>query len=124
MFGYKKLIVWQKAMDLVEKVYALIKILPVEERYALAEQMRRSVISVPSNIAEGAGRAADKEYAHFLAIARGSLYELLSQLEAAERLGYLTIGEDIETLAREIARMLGAMLRKYGTIYSTTTHYN
>ena len=112
MFGYRKLIVWQKAMDLTEKVYALIRSLPADEKYALADQLRRSVISVSSNIAEGAGRASNKDYAHFLAIARGSLYEVLSQLDAAERLGYLSVGKDIEDLANEIARMLGSMLKK------------
>ena len=112
MFGYRKLIVWQKAMDLTEKVYALIRSFPADEKYALADQLRRSVISVSSNIAEGAGRASNKDYAHFLAIARGSLYEVLSQLDAAERLGYLSVGKDIEDLANEIARMLGSMLKK------------
>ena len=112
MFGYKKLIVWQKAMDLTEKVYALIRSLPADEKYALAGQLRRSVISISSNIAEGAGRATNKDYAHFLTIARGSLYEVLSQLDAAERLGYLSVGKDIEDLANEIARMLGSMLKK------------
>ena len=107
MFGYKKLIVWQKSMDLIEK-------------YALADQLRRSVISVSSNIAEGAGRASNKDYAHFLAIARGSLYEVLSQLDAAECLGYFIVGKDIEELASEIARMLGSMLKKYGTIHCST----
>ena len=65
MFGYRKLIVWQKAMDLTEKVYALIRSLPADEKYALADQLRRSVISISSNIAEGAGRATNKDYAHF-----------------------------------------------------------
>ena len=124
MFGYKKLIVWQKSIDLIEKVYVLIKILPAEEKYALADQLRRSVISVSSNIAEGAGRASNKDYAHFLAIARGSLYEVLSQLDAAERLGYFIVGKDIEELASEIARMLGSMLKKYGTIHCSTSTFN
>ena len=121
MFGYRKLIVWHKAMDLTEKVYALIRSLPADEKYALADQLRRSVISISSNIAEGAGRATNKDYAHFLAIARGSLYEVLSQLDAAERLGYLSVGKDIEDLANEIARMLGSMLKKYGAVHSSTS---
>ena len=122
MFGYKKLIVWQKSIELVEKVYALIQTLPGEEKYALADQLRRSVISVSSNIAEGAGRATNKDYAHFLAIARVSLYEVLAQLDVAERIGYFTVGKDIEDLASEIARMLGSMLKKYGALpYSTST---
>ena len=121
MFGYKKLIVWQKSMDLTEKVYALIRFLPSEEKYALADQLRRSVISISSNIAEGAGRSTNRDYAHFLAISRGSLYEVLSQLDVAERLGYLSIGKDIEDLSNEIARMLGSMLKKYGAIHSSTS---
>lgn len=115
-FSHRKLIVWQKAMQLVDLVYLEIKSFPKEERYALTDQLRRAVVSVASNIAEGAGRSTNRDYAHFLAIAKGSLYETISELEVAERLGYLMITPEIEALAVEIARMLGSMLKKYGSI--------
>ena len=114
--GYRSLIVWQKAMLLVRLVYAEVKKLPNDERYALGDQIRRSVVSIPSNIAEGNGRASNKDYAHFLAIARGSLYETLTQLEIAQDLGYASFTPEIEQLATEIGRILGSMLKKYGTI--------
>ena len=117
---YKKLIVWQKAKSLVKAVYALTKTFPADERYALTDQLRRAVVSIPSNIAEGYGRASNADYAHFLAIARGSLYEALTQLEVAEDLGYISAHpEELELLASEVGRMLGAMLKKYGSMHSS-----
>lgn len=109
---YKDLIVWQKAMDLTVEVYALVKRLPKEELFALSDQMRRAVISIPSNIAEGEGRNSDKELIKFLLIARGSLWELSTQIEICERLGYLeqyetTVATDLIT---EISKMLNALL--------------
>ena len=115
-FIYKRLIVWQKAMSFMVEVYKLVKQFPLDERYALSDQVRRAVVSVPSNIAEGAGRSSNKDYAHFLAIARGSLFETMTQLEGAERLGYITVPDEIVTAAAEIGRMLTAMLKKFGTI--------
>lgn len=88
-FLFKDLIVWQRAMQFAKLVYGLVKQLPVEERYALADQLRRAAASVPSNIAEGNGRAGNKDYVHFLAISRGSLYETITQLELAKELGYV-----------------------------------
>jgi len=116
-YGYRQLVVWQKAMQFVKLVYAQIKLLPAEERFALSDQLRRAAASIPSNIAEGNGRASNKDYAHFLAIARGSLYETMTQLESAESLGYIELSEQIESLAVEIRRMLGAMLQKYGAYH-------
>jgi len=116
-FAYRELIVWQKAKNLVRVVYGLVKTLPAEERYALGDQIRRAVVSIPSNIAEGHGRASNKDYAHFLSIARGSLYETMTQLEIAQDLGYVKSLEEVEVLADEVARMLGAMLKKYGAIH-------
>ena len=115
-FLFRKLLVWQKAMEFADAVYAEVKKLPPEERFALADQLRRAAISIPSNIAEGNGRAGNKDYAHFLAIARGSLYEVITQLDIAKRQGYISDTESIESLASEISRMLTAMLKKYGTI--------
>jgi len=112
-YGYRNLVVWQKAMDLVEKVYALIKCFPQEERYALNDQLRRAVVSIPSNIAEGDGRASNKDYAHFLSIARGSLYETMTQIDIAVKLGYINPQPEIESLAMELRRMLYTMIEKY-----------
>ena len=72
---FKDLIVWQKSMELVRAVYALSKAFPVDERYALTDQLRRAVVSIPSNIAEGSGRASNADYGHFFSIASGSLLE-------------------------------------------------
>lgn len=115
-FLFKNLIVWQKAMELTKLVYAVARQFPVEEKYALADQLRRAASSVPSNIAEGNGRAGNKDYAHFLAIARGSLYEAITQLELAQSLGYISDYNEIVPLAEEVSRMLTSMLRKYGSL--------
>ena len=112
-FGYRKLIVWQKAKQLVKLVYAEVKKLPPDERYALSDQIRRAVVSIPSNIAEGAGRASNRDYGHFLSIARGSLFETINQLEIAQDLGYATLTPAIETLAAEVGRMLTSLMKKY-----------
>ena len=119
-FSYRNLIVWQKAKQLVKLVYAEVKRLPAEERYALGDQIRRAVVSIPSNIAEGAGRASNRDYGHFLSIARGSLYETINQLEIAQELGYASLTNEIEVLAAEIGRMLTSLMKKYG-LHSTTT---
>ena len=87
---YSNLKVWRKAMDLVDEVYDLLPYLPAEEKYALCSQMRRAVISIPSNIAEGHGRRSDKEFQRFLHIARGSVFELETQLMICVRQKYLT----------------------------------
>ena len=115
-FLFKNLIVWQKAVELVKEVYGLIQRLPPEERYALTDQLRRAAVSIPSNIAEGNGRSGNKDYAHFLAIARGSLYETITQLELAKELGYIEEYDCVIPLAEEVSRMLTSMLRKYGAL--------
>ena len=118
-FIYKRLIVWQKAMILWKLVYVEVKKFPTEERYALSDQVRRAA-SVASNIAEGAGRASNKDYAHFIAIARGSLFETMTQLEGAEMLGYIVIPDELKSLASEISRMLTSMLKKFDAIHCPT----
>ena len=112
-FQYMKLIVWQKAMLLAKTVYALINQFPATEKYALSDQVRRAVVSIPSNIAEGCGRASNRDYAHFLSIARGSLYETMTQLEMAKEFGYLESTDEVEALASEISRMLTTLMKKY-----------
>ena len=86
--NYRDLIAWQKALDLVKFTYEATAKFPREEIYALTSQMRRAAVSIPSNIAEGQGRGAAREFAHFLGIASGSLKELETQFFIAERLGY------------------------------------
>ena len=105
---YSKLKVWQDAMNLVDEVYRLIAFLPGEERYALATQMRRAVVSIPSNIAEGHGRRSDKEFQRFLSIARGSVFELETQLMICIRQAYLTKEQTTDALVKcgNLSRML------------------
>jgi len=80
MHNLKEIIIWKKAIDLSKSVYLLCAELPVDEKYGLINQIKRAVISIASNIAEGAGRNSDKEFLHFLGIAQGSSFELLTQL--------------------------------------------
>lgn len=112
---YRELDVWKMSMTLCENVYTLIQFFPSEERFALCDQLRRAVISIPSNIAEGNGRASRSEYAHFLSIARGSICEVQTQLEIGQRLGYSETPNEIHELIDNISRMLLSMIRKLRT---------
>ena len=89
MHDYRELRVWQKAMSLAADVYTLTQSFPDEEKFGLTPQIRRSVVSIPSNIAEGSGRKTNKEFTHFLHIALGSSNELSTQIEIGYRLNYL-----------------------------------
>lgn len=111
---YKGLRVWQGSVELVEAVYGMTKALPREERFGLAGQMQRAALSVPSNIAEGYGRGGDVEFGRFLRIARGSLFELETQLIVAERLGY-SGKEALEPIVEKVFALLSGMLRKLET---------
>lgn len=108
IFAYRKLVVYQHSRKYVTYVYKLISKFPSEERYALCDQLRRAVISIPSNIAEGMGRISDKDKLHFLEFAYGSLYETISQFELALDLNYITQDEfnEIENQVVDIAKML------------------
>lgn len=108
---YEDLIVWQRAMLLAKLVYKVQKDLPKEEVYSLGDQIRRAVVSIPSNIAEGFGRESDKEFRRFLAIARGSLYETKTQLQFAESLGYLNMEADLLSLFDEVGRLINGLSR-------------
>jgi four helix bundle protein len=88
--SYRDLLAWKRAMDLVVPLYELTRVFPREELYGLTGQVRRAVVSVPSNIAEGQGRGQGNEFTHHLRIARGSLQEVETQLIVASRLGYVT----------------------------------
>lgn len=111
---YKDFIVWQKAIDLSVEVYRLVKLLPREETYALSDQMRRAVVSIPSNIAEGKGRNSAKEFVNFLGIARGSQKELETQLYICIKIGYFTEEEASSALnlCEEVSKMLNALIIK------------
>ena len=88
--SYKTLTVYQDAKQLVLKVYQLLKLFPLEERFALCDQIRRAVISVPSNIVEGMSRTSNKEKVHFLDIAYASMLEMDSQLDISKDLGFIS----------------------------------
>ncbi len=108
--SHKDLEVWQRAMDLACELYAATAQFPKEEVYGLSLQIRRSAVSIPSNIAEGAARNSRKEFVQFLHVALGSVAELETQLLLAERIGFLTHGGSLNTLDR-VRRMLIALLR-------------
>jgi len=114
MKSYRDLIVWQKSMRLVTRIYLITKELPKNELYGLTSQIRRSSISLPSNIAEGYGRNSTNDYIRFLQIACGSLYEVQTQLEICRNLEYLSkeLFNEIYEQSREIERMLNSLIRK------------
>lgn len=112
--NYKDLIVWQKAMELVESVYVLTRTFPREETYALKSQINRAVVAIPSNIAEGQARGSQKvEFQRFLYLALGSLAEVDTQLELAKRLNYLKREdtEAVHSLMNEIRKMLFGLIK-------------
>jgi four helix bundle protein len=112
--SYKQLLVWQRSMDLVETVYRVTARFPSGEQFGLISQMRRAAVSVPSNIAEGYGRLATGEYRHHLAIGRGSLLELETQILLSARLQYLGV-DDTQPLLNEIeeiSKMLATLISK------------
>ena len=111
--GYRDLVVWQRAMDLVTETYRLTASFPRDERYGLVQQLNRAAVSIPSNVAEGHGRDHLGDYLHQLSVANGSLMELETQLMIAGRLGYLSreSEERILTHAGEVGRMLSGLAR-------------
>jgi four helix bundle protein len=114
-YSYKNLNVYQDAKSLVVDVYKVLKLFPAEEKYALCDQIRRAVISITSNIAEGMNRMSDKEKAHFIGVAYASMMEVDSQLEVSVELGYLTpeLYNTLEEKIDCIARQLSALRAKY-----------
>ena len=111
---YRDLLVWQKSMVLVTEVYASMKSLPKDETYGLSSQVKRSAVSVPSNIAEGYGRGSKNDYTRYLRTARGSLYELQTQLEICINLKFLdkSVVAGMVEKNREIERMLSSLITK------------
>ena len=110
---FRDLLVWQKSMVVAREVYAASDRMPAKEQFGLTSQMRRSAVSVPSNIAEGHGRTTDRAFAVFLGQARGSLYELQTQLQLASDLGFIDrlVVEGLIANSEEVARMLNGLLK-------------
>lgn len=120
VFGYRKLIAYQKGKEVVKRTYRLLKKFPAEERYAMCDQLRRASVSVTSNIAEGTNRFSVKDKSHFIEMAYGSLMEVSSQFEIAEELGYITSEErlSMDLLIEEVARLLSGLQKSYKPLTS------
>ncbi len=112
--SFRELIVWQKAMDFVVLVYEYSNLFPIEERYGLTSQIRKSAVGVPSNMAEGYGRRSSGDYVRFLNISLGSLNECLTQTEIALRIKYLAENDfqNIFERGEEISKMLISLINK------------
>ncbi|MFY7671522.1 four helix bundle protein [Tenacibaculum sp. MEBiC06402] len=114
MKTFRELIVWQKSMNFVTEIYKITKYFPEDEKYGITSQIRRSAISIPSNIAEGYGRSGLNDYLRFLNISIASLFELQTQLEISFNLNYMNKLKfsKLFDLSREIERMLSSLIRK------------
>lgn len=111
--SYRDLAIWKRATETCVQLYEVTKAFPADERFGLVTQMRRSAVSIPSNIAEGFGRGSAAEYVRFLRIAKGSLNELETQVTIATRLGFIAPGSGDEWLEDlgEIGRMVGGLIK-------------
>jgi len=111
---YKDLLVWQKGMALVKRIYEITRTFPSDERFGLASQMRRAAVSIPSNIAEGQARHTRGEFVQFISHAEGSVAELDTQVLIAVNLDYCptTTVQDVFLLIQELRKMLNALRRK------------
>jgi len=116
MRAFKKYKMWNDSMDVTIKVYNIIKSFPKNEQYGLADQLRRAAVSIPSNIAEGASRVSEKEFAHFLQISIGSCFEVETQMIIAQRLAYITIEtlvalqSDLDSIQKQIYQMITRLI--------------
>ena len=111
MTSFRELDAWKYAMELTDVVYDIVKRFPSDERYALGDQLRRAVVSIPSNIAEGFGRESHADFAHFLAQAKGSLFEVDTQLEIAVRRNFIASSDVPIDLMNTISKLIGALSR-------------
>lgn len=115
MFSFRRLQVYNDARLLVKDVYVVMQSFPKEEKYALSDQLRRSVLSVPANIAEGMGRRSKKEQIHFLEIAFGSLMETFCHIEISKDLGYITEEQllqkekQMEIISKKLSRLVSTI---------------
>lgn len=112
---HEQLEAWKIAMQLVKEIYQMTSAFPIEERYGLAQQMRRAAVSIPSNIAEGAGRNGAKEYLNFIGIARGSLSELDTQMQLAVMLSFTSSDHAAFELADRTGKLLTGLHKKWST---------
>lgn len=119
MHQYKKLRVWQLAVDLTIEIYRLSDDLPVTEKYGIQSQMRRAAVSIPSNIAEGAGRNSKGEWKHFLGIANGSAFELSTHLLICDRLELMP-RDDIRTLSKSLDQLQNMIFKLISSISGNT----
>ena len=110
---HEQLDAWKFSMELAKAVYQMTATFPAEERYGLSQQMRRAAVSIPSNIAEGAGRNGAKEYLHFIGVARGSLAELETQMQLAVILGFTTADHAAFDLADRAGKLLTGLHKKW-----------
>jgi four helix bundle protein len=120
--GYKRLKIWLASKELVKIVYTKIRLFPKEEQFALCDQLRRAVVSIPSNIAEGYGRDTHKDFAHFLSLARGSLFEVDTQLSVAVDLGYMKPDVGLENSIEELSKMIASFRTRLLTSPTPTPH--
>lgn len=114
-YSFEKLLVYQEARNLVVSVYKLAKRFPNDERFGLTAQLRRAIVSVPSNLAEGSGRVSVREKIHFLGIAFGSLMEAFCQLQIATDLGYITEAEFdcLRTKFLSVSRLINGLTASF-----------
>jgi four helix bundle protein len=114
--SFRELVVWQKAVQLATTVYRMTQGFPREELYGMTGQIRRCAISVPSNIAEGQGRNSTGEFRQFLGVARGSNFEVQTQLEIARQLGFgnAKLVDEADALSHEVGKMIYAILSSIG----------
>lgn len=120
---YQELIVWQKAMELSKAIYHVTKSFPDDERFGLTSQLRRASVSIPSNIAEGQGRLTPGEFKQFLGTARGSVFEVETQIQLAAEFGFITQSETNRIIdhTSEVSRMLNGLIRSLQTPNSSTS---
>ncbi|WP_138992976.1 four helix bundle protein [Larkinella sp. C7] len=113
--NFRNLKVWQLSVDFVTAIYQLTPLFPNDEKFGLSSQIKRSAVSIPSNIAEGSGRGSNKEFARFLSISLASSYELETQLIVANRLNFLTetIVQEITRKLHEIQKMIFSLHKKF-----------
>jgi len=113
MHNFRNMQIWKDAMDLAQSVYEITEHLPKMETYGIISQMTRAAVSVPSNIAEGSGRS-NKDFAHFLSIALGSLFELNTQIMLSERIGYIDNEQSVglQSKADKLQMMISGFKRR------------
>lgn len=119
MHNYQELKVWQKAIEVAQRIYEVTIDFPSEEKFGLISQLRRNAVSIASNIAEGAGRNTNKDFQNFLSIAAGSTFELETQLVVAERVNFLT-ADDYKALQKELEQIKKMLFSLRRNLYQTS----